>query len=80
MQDTGDTKAMTKEQEEYVERVTRFLVPIDDKDARSRLTLDGIYDGQSLRISAMVRLAYRRGVRRGAAAAWGAQQKITTRA
>lgn len=66
--------------DEFVARATRHLVPSDDADAHAAMTLDGVYDGESERIRRLVRIAYRRGVRRGAASAWSALQPIRTRA
>lgn len=69
---------------EYVERVTRWLMP-DDKDpdlaadARERAGLSGVYTGTSKRIRRMVHLAYLRGVRHGAGCAWEAAQPVTLR-
>lgn len=68
----------------YVDKVTRWLMP-DRKDpelaaaARERSTLDGVYNGKSARIRRLVRLAYLRGVRRGAGCAWEAQQPVHLR-
>ena len=58
--------------DEFVARATRHMVPADDADAQQAMTLDGVYDGESERIRRLVRIAYRRGVRRGAASAWSA--------
>jgi len=63
----------------FIERVTGFLVPEDDASSRESMTLDGIYSGDPLRIQELIRTAYRRGIRRGAAAAWNARQPITLR-
>lgn len=70
---------------EYIERVTRWLMPDrDDPElaaaARERTTLDGVYGGTSQRIHGLVRLAYLRGVRRGAGCAWEAQRPVRLRA
>lgn len=69
----------TNDRAVYIERVTGFLVPEDDVRSREAMTLDGIYDGSSVRIMEMIRTAYRRGIRRGAAAAFSARQPITLR-
>lgn len=70
---------MSAERGEYIDRVTRHLVPADDHEARASMTLDGIYGGGSEKIHRLIRLAYRRGVRRGASSAWHAQQPIGLR-
>lgn len=70
---------MSTERDTYVERVTCFLVPKEDSRAREAMTLDGLYEGNSPRIVQLVRTAYRRGVRRGAAAAWSASQPVSLR-
>lgn len=67
------------ERDAYVDRVTRHIIPQDDALSRSAMTLDGIYDGDSARIHELIRTAYRRGVRRGAACAWSARQSISLR-
>ncbi len=63
----------------FVERTTRFLVPEDDKAARASMHVDGLYDGSSQRIHELIRTAWRRGVRRGASAAWSSIQPIGLR-
>lgn len=67
----------------YVERLTRWLMPDDDPElaaeARASMSLDGVYKGGSRRIMRMIRLAYLRGVRRGAAIAWNARQPVGLR-
>lgn len=68
----------------FIERITGWLMPDrNDPDlavqARESTSLDGVYAGKSRRIHQLVRLAYLRGVRRGAAAAWEAQQPIVLR-
>ena len=67
------------DRDEYIECVTKHIVPSGDIDSWSSMTLDGIYSGDSERISRMIQIAYRRGVRRGAAAAWSVKQKVTVR-
>jgi len=67
---------------EYVERLTSWLMPSDPEmsvRARAMMTLDGVYTGKSQRIRQLIRLAYARGCRRGAACAWHARQPVTTR-
>lgn len=65
--------------DEFVARVTAHMVPVDDADAQKSMTLDGVYDGESERIRRLVQVAYRRGVRKGAASAWSALQPIRAR-
>jgi hypothetical protein len=77
--EAGREPRMSAERDTYIDRVTRFLAPADDADSRAALTLDGIYSGTSPRIAAMIRTAYRRGVRRGASAAFSARQPISLR-
>jgi hypothetical protein len=69
---------------EYVERLTRWLMPDRDDpelaaQARERASLDGVYTGKSARIQRLIRLAYLRGVRRGAGCAWEAKQPFSLR-
>lgn len=70
---------MDPDREEYIRKVTGFLVPASDVEALVSLTLDGIYDGDSRRVRRLLEIAYRRGVRRGAAAAWSARQPVRLR-
>ncbi len=68
----------------YVEKITGWIVDFDKDaelaaDVRANPTLDGIYSGKSQKIHRMIRLAYLRGVRRGAGCAWDAKQPITLR-
>lgn len=69
----------------FVERVTAWLMRDDKPDralpveARASFGLDGVYDGESAHIRRLVTLAYLRGIRRGAACAWEAQQPIVLR-
>jgi hypothetical protein len=65
--------------DEYIERRAKWLIPASDTDSWSSMTLDGIYSGSSERIVRMIQIAYRRGVRRGLAAAWNAKQPIGLR-
>lgn len=70
------------DRDEFVERVTGWLMPKDEKlaaEARASVSMDGVYTGRSSRILRIARLAYARGVRRGASCAWSAQQPVTTR-
>lgn len=71
------------EKEDYIAKTVGLLMPKDDEalaaEVGASLYLDGVYSGDSPRIARMVRVAYLRGVRRGAAAAWSARQPITTR-
>lgn len=69
---------------EYIEKITRWLMPDRDDpelaaEARAGTSLDGVYEGSSPRIHRLVRLAYLRGVRRGARAAFEARQPIALR-
>lgn len=75
---------VTKERLEYIERITRWLMPDRNDpalaaDARASTTLDGVYGGKSPRIYRLISLAYLRGVRRGASVAWEARQPISLR-
>lgn len=70
---------MNQEREDYIERVAGYLIPAEDKDSRSSMTLDDLYSGSSARIYELIKRAYRRGVRRGASAAYSAAQQITVR-
>jgi hypothetical protein len=74
--------------EEFVERATGWMVdgmakidqdPLLADEARERMTLDGVYSGKSERLLRMVRLAYLRGVRRGAYSVWEGQQPVVLR-
>ncbi len=72
------------EREAFIEKITGWLVSFGKdeefaREARRGTTLDGVYKGKSAKIHRLVRLAYMRGVRRGAGLAWDAKQKITTR-
>ncbi len=75
---------MNPDKATYIERVTAWLMP-DQRDpdlateAREGMSLDGVYSGSSARIHRLVRLAYLRGVRRGAGAAWEGMQPIGLR-
>lgn len=67
----------------FVDRVTRWLMPKDETlaaEACESMGLDGVYEGSSQRIQRLVRLAYARGCRRGASAAWASQQAVVLRA
>jgi len=70
----------------YIEKVTGWLVDNSEKHypglaevARSGTGLDGVYAGKSMRLHRLVRLAYLRGVRRGASCAWEAQHPVVLR-
>lgn len=82
MQQKNDGRTETKET--FVEKLTAWLMP-DAQDpeladeARRCMTLDGVYSGRSARTHRLVRLAYLRGVRRGAGCAWEAQQPVRLR-
>lgn len=74
--------------EEFVERVTGWMVdgmantyrdPKLAEEARERMSLEDVYRGKSSRLYRMVRLAYLRGVRRGAYSVWEGQQPIVLR-
>jgi hypothetical protein len=67
------------ERDEYIESVTGYLIPEDDEDSRSSMTLSGLYGGDSRRIHDLISRAYRRGIRRGASAAFSARQPVTIR-
>ena len=62
----------------YVDKLASWMEADSARIGRC-VTLDGIYAGKSRRIYEMVRLAYRRGIRRGLALAWEAKQPITIR-
>ena len=73
---------------EFVERATGWMVdgmaktycdPKLAEEARARMGLDGVYTGKSMRLHRMVRLAYLRGVRRGAYSVWEGQQPVVLR-
>lgn len=73
-----------KEKAEFVEKHTAWLVDFHKDtelaaDVRVNPTLDGIYDGKSQKIHRMIRLAYLRGVQRGAGIVWNAKQGISLR-
>lgn len=71
-----------RERDAFVDRVTRWLMPRDEAlaaESRTSMGLDGIYAGKSRRIRRMLRLAFARGCRRGASAAWAALQRVSTR-
>lgn len=75
---------MRADREEYVEKITRWLVDWDkdpelSKRVRESTGLDGVYRGTSQRIRDLVKLAYLRGCRRGASCAWEAKQPISLR-
>lgn len=63
----------------YIERVTGYLIPKEDENSRAHTTLSGLYSGNSKRIHDLIARAYRRGIRRGASAAFSARQPITIR-
>ena len=67
---------------EYIERVTGWLMP-DDTDPElandARATGEPLYTGSSERIARLVRRAYLRGIRRGASCAYEAMQPVTIR-
>jgi hypothetical protein len=74
--------------DEFIERATGWMIdgmaktyrdPELADEARERASLDGVYTGKSMRLHRMVRLAYLRGVRRGAYSVWEGQQPITLR-
>jgi hypothetical protein len=71
--------------EEYIEAITRWLMP-DQGDpefaaeVRAKTGLDGVYKGKSWKTTRMVKLAFLRGVRRGAGLAWEARQPVVLRA
>lgn len=73
-----------KEKAEFVEKHTAWLVD-SSKDAelsalvRESPSLDGIYDGKSQKIHRMIRLAYLRGVQRGAGIVWDGKQPVSLR-
>lgn len=73
---------------EFVERVTHWLIDAADKNypseelatqVREKHDLSGVYDGDSKKIHRLVRLAYLRGVRRGAYCVWESKQKVYLR-
>ncbi len=72
---------MNPEKAKFVDRATRWLMPVNDPEmleqAMEKMTLDGIYNGKSMRIHRMIRLAYARGARKGAASVWDGQQPVT---
>lgn len=77
---------MNKDKDEYIDKLTDWLVcakhlHTDDliADAKAGTSLSGVYAGGSARIWRLVRLAYLRGVRRGASITWDAKQPITLR-
>lgn len=70
---------MELDRDEYIRKVVGFLVPSSDREAWEALTLDGVYSGASPYVRRLVEIAYRRGVRRGAAAAWSARQPAQLR-
>ncbi len=72
--------------EEFIERATGWMIDgvargdsALAEDARASVSLDGVYSGKSLRLHRMVRLAYLRGVRRGAYSVWEGQQPVVPR-
>lgn len=77
----ADAKTMTRD--EYVERITSWMTDADGPEfsemVRRSFGIDGIYKGKSRKIYQMIRLAYARGVRRGAGCAWEARQPVTLR-
>ncbi len=82
--DDTNTKPRRQARANYIEKITRWLMP-DRQDpelaaeARASTMLDGVYKGDSRRITRLVRLAYYRGIRRGASSAWEAAQPIVLR-
>ena len=72
---------MNEEKAKFIDRATRWLMPVNDPEmlelAMEKMTLDGIYTGKSMRIHRMIRLAYARGARKGAASVWDGQQPVT---
>ena len=74
---------MNEERAEFIDRATSWLMPKNDPEmleqAMEKMTLDGIYTGKSMRIHRMIRLAYARGARKGAASVWDGQQPVTLR-
>ncbi len=77
---------MNRERKDYVQIVTRWIIDASVKDdgaldeaVRGHHTLDGVYRGKSARIHRLIRIAYLRGVQRGASCAWESQQPITLR-
>ena len=71
---------MNDEKAKFVERATRWLMPVNDPEmleqALASMHLDGIYTGKSMKIHRMIRLAYARGARKGAASVWDGQQPV----
>lgn len=69
--------------EEFVDRATKWLFgrmcEEDVKLVRERMGLDQLYNGKSKRIHRLIRIAYLRGARRGAAAVWEGMQPISIR-
>ena len=74
--------------EEFVERATHWMIdgmaktyrdPKLADEARERMSLEDVYRGKSMRLHRMVRLAYLRGVRRGAYSVWEGQQPVVLR-
>jgi len=68
----------------YVEKLTAWIVDADkdpelSRDARLTPSLDHLYHGKSQKIRRLIRVAYLRGVRRGAGMAWDARQPIVPR-
>lgn len=64
--------------DDFVSKVTDWIIHSDANDkeiqelAKSDKGLNGVYGGKSAKIHRLVRLAYLRGVIRGASAAWEA--------
>ena len=74
---------MNKDKESYVARVTSWLMPKNDPELKAQAEesyyINGIYTGKSMRIHRMIRLAWARGCRKGASAAWDGQQPVKLR-
>lgn len=74
---------MRPEKAEYIKRVTDWLMPKNDPELKAQaeesLYVNGIYTGKSMRIHRMIRLAWARGCRKGASAAWDGQQPVALR-
>jgi hypothetical protein len=77
-----------RSKEEFVERATGWMIdsvsntyrdPKLAEEARERMSMEDVYRGKSKRLHRMVRLAYLRGMRRGAYSVWEGQQPIVLR-
>lgn len=72
-----------KEKADFIKRATDWLMPKNDPElaeqAQESYYINGIYTGKSMRIHRMIRLAWARGVRKGASAVWDGQQPVTLR-